>query len=218
MEIVKAEKTMSSIEIADLTGKKHAHVMRDIRNMFESLGIEDNPFLDSRINGQNKEMPLFNLPREECTILVSGYDITLRAKIVRRWLELESSMVPKSLPEALRLAADQAEKIERLEHQTKEDAPRVEFARVVEGTDAKLSIGAFAKLSGQIGRNNLFKKLRESKILMENNQPYQRYIDSGYFETSESIIKRTNQDMIIVTPYITGKGQLWISNKIEDWV
>lgn len=217
MEIAKTEQTMSSLEIAELTGKRHDHILRDIRNMFNSLEKEISPFLGASFDSMNRHQNIFNLPREECTILVSGYDIKLRAKIIRRWLELESSAIPKSLPEALRLAADQAEKIEALEYQKVQDAPKVAFAEVVEGSSGKLSIGAFAKLSGKIGRNNLFKKLREAKILQADNAPYQRYIDQGYFETSEQIISRTNGDMVKIMTFITGKGQLWVSKKIEEW-
>lgn len=75
----KNQPTMSSKEIAELTGKKHWHVMRDIRFMFDELNKDVNPFLDCAINSQNKNLAIFNLPKEECLILVSGYSIKLRA-------------------------------------------------------------------------------------------------------------------------------------------
>ena len=126
--------------------------------------------------------------------------------------------IPQSFSEALQLAADQTKKIEQLEEKNKINAPKISFAETIESTQSTISIGAFAKLSGGIGRNKLFKELRENKILMNNNLPYQKYIDSGYFETSESVIKRTHGDQIIMTTYITGKGQLWVSKKINGWV
>lgn len=129
-----------------------------------------------------------------------------------------NNKIPQSFSEALLLASDQARKIEQLEEQKKLDSPKISFAETIENTQSTISIGAFAKLSGKIGRNTLFKKLKDKKILMKNNLPYQKYIDSGYFETSESVIKRTHGDQIIITTYITGKGQIWVSKKIDDWI
>jgi len=126
--------------------------------------------------------------------------------------------IPRTYAETLRLAADQAEHIEALETQKRIDAPRVEFAKTVEGTTEKISIGAYAKVTGKIGRNTLFKRMRESGILMASNIPYQRYMDLGYFEVSEIVIKRTSRDMLKTTTYLTGKGQVWLAKKIDEWV
>lgn len=133
-------------------------------------------------------------------------------------LKSQAPPIPKTYAEALRIAADQAERIEQQQAQIEHDRPKVEFAKVVEGTTEKISIGAMAKLSGKIGRNTLFKKMREAKILMHSNIPYQKYCDQGYFEVSESVIKRTQKDQIILTTHVTGKGQLWLSSKIDSWV
>lgn len=39
-----------------------------------------------------------------------------------------------------------------------------------------------AKMIGSAGRNTLYKILREQEILMHNNEPYQRYCDTGFFK------------------------------------
>lgn len=108
---------MSSREIADLTGKQHAHVIRDIRNLLAALG--DDPNLDHVIETKDARgyTDHFALPKRETLILVSGYDPVMRAKIIDRWMELERQVaqtvpaIPKTFAEALRLAAGQAEQV-----------------------------------------------------------------------------------------------------------
>lgn len=85
------EPTMSSVEVAELTGKKHQHVMRDIRSMLSGLSTSGPSFAGTYVNQQGKTQPCFNLPKRECLILVSGYSIELRAKIIDRWMELEGA-------------------------------------------------------------------------------------------------------------------------------
>lgn len=73
---ISQQQTMSSREIAELTGKQHAHVMRDIRAMLAELygegGVSN--FGDALTNSQNGQAyPVFNLPKRETLILVSGY-------------------------------------------------------------------------------------------------------------------------------------------------
>lgn len=94
-------KTMSSKEIAELTGKQHAHVMRDIRAMLAELYGEEgvSKFGDTHTNPQNgQSYPIFNLPKRETLILVSGYSIQMRAKIIDRWQELEDTPTNAQLP------------------------------------------------------------------------------------------------------------------------
>lgn len=86
-----SEMTMSSLEIAKLTGKEHFNVLVDIRKMLEELELGALSFQGSYLSAQNKQMPCFNLPKRECMILVSGYSIKLRAAIIDRWQELEDA-------------------------------------------------------------------------------------------------------------------------------
>ncbi len=57
-------KSMSSLEIAELTGKDHKHVMFDIRKMLEELGILADGFTATR-KVRGREYECFNLPKRE---------------------------------------------------------------------------------------------------------------------------------------------------------
>ncbi|WP_375646808.1 Rha family transcriptional regulator, partial [Bartonella sp. TT29SHDZB] len=87
--------TMSSREIAELCGKQHAHIMRDIRQMLGELYPEggQSKFGSTYLDKQGKPQNCYNLPKRECLILVSGYSMTLRARIIDRWQELEKQAV-----------------------------------------------------------------------------------------------------------------------------
>ena len=92
---VNETKTMSSLEIAELTGKRHDHVMTDIRKMLEELGKTASAFtgaVEYEVNnGAKRTREVFNLPKRETLILVSGYSVSMRAKIIDRWQELENT-------------------------------------------------------------------------------------------------------------------------------
>lgn len=110
--------TMSSREIAELTGKEHRNVLRDIRTMLTELYGEAGlpSFEHTQINHQNgQSYPIFNLPKRETLILVSGYSVTMRARIIDRWQELEAHqarpepVAALSRMDILRLAMDAEE-------------------------------------------------------------------------------------------------------------
>ena len=100
-------KSMSSLEIAELTGKDHAKVLIDIRKMLDELGILTSDFSTVR-KVRGKEYDVFNLPKRETIILVSGYSVAMRAAIVDRWQELEA----KELLEDERKASRQQARLE----------------------------------------------------------------------------------------------------------
>ena len=91
--------TMTSREIAELTGKRHDHVMADIRKMLSELGLNSPDFSGQYKDSTGRTLPCFNLPRRECMILVSGYSIPMRARIVDRWEALETGKAtPAAVP------------------------------------------------------------------------------------------------------------------------
>ncbi|WAR46942.1 Rha family transcriptional regulator [Methylomonas rapida] len=98
LPLIKIE-TMSSLEIAELTGKNHSHVLRDIREILAELYEVQNPNLDSidiegvsveiAENGMTKQIWL---DEEHTLTLVTGYSIRLRRKVVARWRYLEEQL------------------------------------------------------------------------------------------------------------------------------
>ena len=66
-------KTMSSLEIAELTGKDHRNVMRDIRNMLNQLGIHSAQFGAKYKDSTGRGLPMFNLPKELADLLLTKY-------------------------------------------------------------------------------------------------------------------------------------------------
>lgn len=93
-DLILSKQTMSSLEIAELTGKQHAHVMRDIRNLLEQGVSESNFGLSSynqpQPNGGYKKVDCHELTRKGSLILASGYNALLREKIIDRWEALET--------------------------------------------------------------------------------------------------------------------------------
>lgn len=80
---------MSSLQIAEITGKRHADVMRDIRNLLEQGVAERNFALSEYKDVTGRTLPCYYLTKKGCLILASGYDAKLREKIIDRWEELE---------------------------------------------------------------------------------------------------------------------------------
>ena len=123
--------TMSSREIAELTGKEHKNVIRDVRERARALGEDgsDLSHLVERKDGRGYTAE-FLLDRALTETLLTGYSIPLRHRVVTRLRELENlsqqpPAIPKTLPEALRLAADLAEQNTRLQLVVNEQTPKV---------------------------------------------------------------------------------------------
>ena len=101
---------------------------------------------------------------------------------------------------------DEQEKNRQLEHKIEKDEPLVTFANQVTDSKGCIDMNAFAKIikdeNINIGRNRLFKWLREEGYLMGNNLPYQKYIE--YFKVVETV----KGDSVYSKTLITGKGQI----------
>lgn len=97
--------------------------------------------------------------------------------------------IPKTYAEALQLAADLAKKTEALEAENTKMLPKAELFDMAMDSSDTIDIGECAKALNipGIGRNKLFRKLRDAGVAMDNNVPYQKFVDAGYFKVIEKI-------------------------------
>lgn len=84
--------TMSSREIAELTGKQHQHVKRDIEKMLKDLGEDASKFGHIYLDTRNREQTEYRLDRELTETLLLGYSAPLRRKVIQRLRELEEQV------------------------------------------------------------------------------------------------------------------------------
>lgn len=85
--------------------------------------------------------------------------------------------------------------------------PKAEFCDAVMGSKDAIPIGMAAKvLNCGMGQNKLFAFLRENKILMANNQPYQKYIDEGWFRCIEAKYQVRGETRIYIKTVVFQKG------------
>lgn len=116
-DLILYKETMSSLEIAELTGKRHDAILRDIRNLLNQ-GVNAHNFVEVEYTDKKGEKrPCYELTKKGCLILASGYDAKLREKIIDRWEELERDkqngnfQTPSTYIEALEaLVASEKEK------------------------------------------------------------------------------------------------------------
>jgi len=110
--------TMSSRDIAELTGKEHKNVKRDCEIMFTELEIDALSFEHIYFDSMNRQQTEYLLPKDLVETLITGYSIKLRYQVIQRLHELESIlkpklMLPEDLPSALRALADTHEQLQQ---------------------------------------------------------------------------------------------------------
>ncbi|TNF66546.1 MAG: Rha family transcriptional regulator [Gammaproteobacteria bacterium] len=228
------ELTMSSLEIAELTGKRHDHVIRDIKKMLNELEITHPKFGGSYIDSTGRRLKCYYLPKRETLILVSGYNMGMRAKIIDRWQELEEKQetsfeIPQTLPEALRLAANLVEEnlTLRIDNEKKsclidEYQPKAEYLDQILSSTSLVTITQIAKDYGMSGRamNELLHEIGiQYKI---NNQwlLYSQYQSKGYTQSYthlRMINVSYNHDLteVKMVSKWTQKGRLFLYNKLK---
>ena len=136
------ELMMSSREIAELCNKRHDNVMADIRKMLDELDIYAPDFSGTFITEQGNQYECFNLPKRECLILVSGYNVKIRTKIIDRWQQLEqgkTKLLPQTKLEALKayVAEIEAHELTKTQLTHEKELAKLENGKSVYGATIK---------------------------------------------------------------------------------
>lgn len=221
--------TMSSREIAELCEKQHAHVMRDIRDMLVQLHGEGglSKFGSSYLNSQNKPQPEYLLPKRETLILVSGYRLDLRAKIIDRWQELEEQarqpldpMKALNDPATMRgLLLSYSEKVIELEQANATLAPKAEALDRIATADGSLNITEAAKAL-QMRPKDLFAWLQAHRWIYRRTGGswlgYQDKVQTGYLEHKLTTLQRADgSEKVTEQVRVTAKGLTRLAGEVE---
>jgi phage antirepressor YoqD-like protein len=228
-ELTLPAQKMSSREIAELTGKRHDHVLRDIEKMLSDLGETSPQIWGDLEDSYGRPQRVAFLPKRETLILVSGYSVTMRARIIDRWQELESVhqamnlVIPRSLPEALRLAADEAEKRAEAEAKLAIAAPKAEALDRIAKADGSVCITNAAK-DLQIQPKRLFSWLQEHHWIYRRQGgkgwlAYQERIQSGHLEHKVTTVERGDgSEKVVEQVLVTPKGLTLLSRHLCEAV
>jgi phage antirepressor YoqD-like protein len=216
-------RTMTTREIAELTSKRHDNVMADTAKMLLELYDEDSllKFKDTYVNAQNGvTYSQFKLPKRESLLLVSGYSLLLRVKIIDRWTELEEQVKPSNLavmlsdPAYMRSALlEFSEKLLEQQQKLTLAAPKVEFVDKYVDSGTLKGFRQVAKVLG-IKENVLREFLINNKIMYKLQSEwtaYQVHIDAGRFSTKTGV---TDTGHAFFSCMFTPKGVTWLAGEI----
>lgn len=209
-------RTMSSREIADLTGKRHPDVKRDIQSMASELQEDVSIFARIYLDSMNREQTEYLLDREHTDCLLTGYSAAMRMAVIKRWRELEGGRVIATLPDfsnpaaAARAWAEQFELQQAANHALAIAAPKAEFVdKYVESTGLK----GFRQTAKLLGANEArFREfLLDRRIMYRMGgewQAYQNHVDAGRFEVKTGT---TDGGHAFNQAKFTPKGVNWIA-------
>ena len=206
--------TMSSREIAELTGKELGHVNRDIRAMLDSL--QDDPELEHVREDQDGRgyTTAFHLGRELTYTLLAGYNVVLRRRVIARWQELEAQQpAPAQLTrmDILKLAMESEQARIQAETQLALAAPKAEYVDRYVAANGSLGFRQVAKLLN--AKEPEFRAfLEDSKILYRLAgvlTPYQNHIEAGRFSIKTGV-SQVNEHAFAHARF-TPKGVEWIA-------
>lgn len=102
-----------------------------------------------------------------------------------------------------------------LEEKTKELEPKAKSFEKLISANNNQTMNDVAK-SFKTGRTRLFEFLRNKKILMSDNVPYQKYIEQGCFVVRENTIIKGNWSENKTQTLVTAKGISLIDNLLKE--
>ena len=110
--------TMTSREIAELTGKEHFNVLIDIRKMLAELGEDELKFQAIYFDSMNRKQTEYLLDRELTDTLLTGYSAIARRKVIARWHELEARAAAPAAPTTASMFFQSAQVMLEMESRT----------------------------------------------------------------------------------------------------
>ena len=205
--------TMSSKDLYDMiciARAKHDESQPRINDFHARIvdELEDEHYESFVVQNPNKtQSTFFRLTLDQCLLVGMRESKAVRRTVISKLKELKAKQQAPALPdftnpvEAARAWADEVEQKQIAQQALALAAPKAEFYDAVTQSGDAISMDEVAKvlnLAG-LGRNKLFKLLREKGVLqtggVKHNQPYQRHVDAGRFRLVETSWVADNGDV-----------------------
>jgi len=202
------QKTMTTKELATVLGVSE----RTIRETAKTKGVEGT-FHTLKTNGGNQSVKVFT--EEQATLIKQ--EIQKHHNLATRQIDSVSTQVEENQIVMKAMAILQNRNNE-LMAQLNSMQPKVDFYNKVTGSPDTCDMKEVAKLLNykNVGRNKLFEILRDEKILDNHNQPYQKYIDAGYFRVIETKFEDKDGDTHInLKTVVFQKGVDYIKKTLD---
>lgn len=196
------------------TGNPHNFTTKDLSEMFpQFIRIQQGGTPEKQGTWISKEL-VVNYSRWLNAKFAVWCDIQIRELLENGNVSI-SAKLPTNYAAALRELADTVEEKIRLELENAAMQPKAIFYDTVIQSDDEFDMHQVAKiLSLGFGRNSLFEKLRTDGILMDDNSPYQKYVDGKYFRLVESTYIRPDGTQHVGTKTVcTQKGLDFINRR-----
>lgn len=211
-DLSKPVPTMSSLDLAELTEKRHDNVKRTIETLANQGVISQPQIEDGKKAGNGVVEKLFRVGQRDSYVIVAQLSPEFTARLVDRWQELENAQAPKlptTMAQALRLAAEQAELLEKQSEQLAIAQPKVQALERLSGADGSTCITDAAK-DLRVRPKELFTRLQADRWIYrraggKGYVGYQDKIQAGYLEHKVATVDRPDGsqrmiEQVLVTP------------------
>lgn len=223
MELLKVDTEVSITlkALTDLIGVEHNKAMKKV----EELAIEPSFGTLAKIatvyNDKGQTIQTYSLTKKQAIAVGARLNNSLLMLVIDKLEEMEQS---KNKPQLL-LPQNYLEALEALTVSVKEN---ISLTNTIKAKDevilaaadlniraGDVSIGDFSKNLAieNLGRNNLFSWLKARGFLMMNTEPYQQYVERGYFVRKPSD-KRVNGE-VKYTTMLTPRGTVWLTKMLK---
>ena len=212
------QKTMSTRIIAELCEKEHRNVKRDSEVMFQGLQLDALKFEHIYFDSMNRQQTEYLLDEELTMTLVTGYNIVLRNRVIKRWkeLELQANLPSYAIDDPIERAKKWIEEEKQKQaviHQLEIQAPKVACVDKYVAGNGNKTFRQVAKLL-QVKENTFRSFLVENKIMYLLNgewTAYQNHVDAKRFHVKTGVSEFGHAfNHALFTP----KGIEWIAAEL----
>jgi len=207
------ERVISLYKICKVMDKRHG----DAKKLAEEIQAKDGFGTVRKIrivyNDKGQEIDTYSYSKKQALMIGARLDSSNIIKLVNK---LEQTTRPLTFEEMVKqtiLLADK--KIKELTHKIEEKNKVILAVADLNIKAGNITISDFSKnlaIEG-LGRNNLFSWLKGCGFIMMNTEPYQPYVERGYFVRKPS--KKKINGEVRYTTMLTPKGSVWLTKLLK---